>query len=150
MHDPRFFHPHGPYDPDDTYPHEHGDGDTVKGYLLLATACDGTLATTAQFTSVRVVCNNTLQIALGDSAGAVKVPHRSQFDAQAVKRQLGITVSSWDGFTARIQVTDEVAQLARDIAAGRVRATVVDIRRHLGCSQARAVALRRLLVESTH
>ncbi|MEA3116835.1 MAG: hypothetical protein QOI13_105 [Paraburkholderia sp.] len=29
------------------------------GYLLLATACDGTLATTAQFTSVRVVCNNT-------------------------------------------------------------------------------------------
>ncbi|WP_414616819.1 DUF932 domain-containing protein, partial [Stenotrophomonas muris] len=37
--------------------------DRVDGYLLLATACDGTLATTAQFTSVRVVCNNTLQIA---------------------------------------------------------------------------------------
>lgn len=34
--------------------------DQVNGYLLLATACDGTLATTAQFTSVRVVCNNTL------------------------------------------------------------------------------------------
>lgn len=33
--------------------------DTVNGYLLLATACDGSLATTAQFTSVRVVCNNT-------------------------------------------------------------------------------------------
>jgi hypothetical protein len=45
-------------------------------------------------------------------------------------------------------VTDEVVQLARDIAAGRLRATVVDIRRHLGCSQARAVALRRLIVES--
>ncbi len=30
--------------------------DQVNGYLLLATACDGTLATTAQFTSVRVVC----------------------------------------------------------------------------------------------
>src|SRR5687767_10746711 len=28
--------------------------DRVDGYLLLATACDGTLATTAQFTSVRV------------------------------------------------------------------------------------------------
>lgn len=39
--------------------------DEVNGYLLLATACDGTLATTAQFTSIRVVCNNTLQIALG-------------------------------------------------------------------------------------
>ena len=30
--------------------------DKVDGYLLLATACDGSLATTAQFTSVRVVC----------------------------------------------------------------------------------------------
>jgi phage/plasmid-like protein (TIGR03299 family) len=90
--------------------------DTVNGYLLLATACDGTLATTAQFTSIRVVCNNTLQIALGDSAGAVKVPHRSQFDAQAVKRQLGIATSSWDGFMARMKalterkVSDSVAE----------------------------------------
>ncbi|CAN0622769.1 conserved protein of unknown function [Burkholderia multivorans] len=77
--------------------------DTINGYLLLATACDGTLATTAQFTSVRVVCNNTLAIALNDGSGAVKVPHRSQFDAQAVKRQLGIAISSWDGFMARMK-----------------------------------------------
>jgi phage/plasmid-like protein (TIGR03299 family) len=81
--------------------------DTVNGYLLLSTSCDGSLATTAQFTSVRVVCNNTLQIALGDSAGAVKVPHRSQFDAQAVKRQLGIAISSWDGFIARMKALSE-------------------------------------------
>jgi phage/plasmid-like protein (TIGR03299 family) len=77
--------------------------DKVDGYLLLATACDGTLATTAQFTSVRVVCNNTLAIALGDSRSAIKVPHRSQFNPEAVKRQLGITVSSWDGFVARMK-----------------------------------------------
>ena len=77
--------------------------DRVDGYLLLATACDGTLATTAQFTSVRVVCNNTLSIALGDNRGAIKVPHRSQFDPNMVKRQLGITVSSWDGFVARMK-----------------------------------------------
>ncbi|CAJ3502375.1 phage/plasmid-like TIGR03299 family protein [Burkholderia pseudomallei] len=81
--------------------------DTVNGYVLLATACDGTLATTAQHTSVRVVCNNTLQIALGDSAGAVKVGHRSQFDAQAVKRQLGIAVSSWDAFMVRMKALSE-------------------------------------------
>ncbi|NTZ82549.1 DUF932 domain-containing protein [Burkholderia metallica] len=82
--------------------------DEVNGYILLATACDGSLATTAQFTSVRVVCHNTLQIALGDSSGAaVKVPHRSQFDAQAVKRQLGIAVSSWDAFMARTKALSE-------------------------------------------
>src|SRR3970282_1885009 len=28
---------------------------------------------------------------------------RSQFDASVVKRQLGITVSSWDGFVARMK-----------------------------------------------
>jgi phage/plasmid-like protein (TIGR03299 family) len=77
--------------------------DRVDGYLLLATACDGTLATTAQFTSVRVVCNNTLQIALGSASSAIKVPHRSHFDAEAVKRQLGITVASWDSFVARMR-----------------------------------------------
>ncbi|MGG1945942.1 DUF932 domain-containing protein [Trinickia sp. NRRL B-1857] len=81
--------------------------DQVKGYLLLATACDGTLATTAQHTSIRVVCNNTLQIALGDSAGAIKVQHRSQFDAQAVKRQLGIAISSWDAFMVRMKALSE-------------------------------------------
>jgi phage/plasmid-like protein (TIGR03299 family) len=90
--------------------------DEVKGYLLLATACDGTLATTAQFTSIRVVCSNTLAIALRDSDGAVKVGHRSQFDPQAVKRQLGITVSAWDGFMVRMKalaerkVTDAAAE----------------------------------------
>jgi phage/plasmid-like protein (TIGR03299 family) len=81
--------------------------DKVDGYLLLATACDGTLATTAQFTSVRVVCNNTLQIALGDASGAIKVSHRSQFDPDVVKRQLGITVSAWDGFVARMKALCE-------------------------------------------
>lgn len=81
--------------------------DRVDGYLLLATACDGTLATTAQFTSVRVVCNNTLAIALGESRSAIKVSHRSHFDAEAVKRQLGIAVSSWDGFVARMKALVE-------------------------------------------
>ena len=38
--------------------------DQVNGYLLLATSCDGTLATSATPTTVRVVCNNTLTISL--------------------------------------------------------------------------------------
>jgi hypothetical protein len=42
----------------------------------------------------------------------------------------------------------ELTRLAQDIAAGRVRATVADIRRHLGCSQARAASLRRQISES--
>lgn len=81
--------------------------DTVNGYLLLATACDGTLATTAQFTSIRVVCNNTLAIALADGTTAVKVPHSTSFDPQVVKQQLGVSVSSWDAFIYRMKVLSE-------------------------------------------
>ncbi len=81
--------------------------DVTNGYVLLATACDGTLATTAQFTSIRVVCNNTLAVALAGGAGAVKVPHSTSFDAQAVKKQLGISVSSWDEFTYRMKMLSE-------------------------------------------
>ncbi|WHR57424.1 DUF932 domain-containing protein [Acinetobacter haemolyticus] len=76
--------------------------DVSNGYILLATACDGTLATTAQFTSIRVVCNNTLAIALkaqnagSNNTGVVKVPHSTRFDADKVKQQLGVSVRAWD------------------------------------------------------
>ena len=80
--------------------------DRIKGYLLLATSCDGTLATTAQFTSVRVVCNNTLQVAVAHPGGAVKVPHSTQFDPALVKQSLGIGLSAWDSFM------DDVHRLA--------------------------------------
>lgn len=81
--------------------------DVTNAYVLLATACDGTLATTAQFTAIRVVCNNTLAVAIDDSRGAVKVPHSTTFDADAVKRQLGISVSNWDTFMYRMKVLSE-------------------------------------------
>lgn len=83
------------------------DNDVSNAYVLLATACDGTLATTAQFTAIRVVCNNTLAVALDDNTGAVKVPHSTTFDAQTVKQQLGISVSSWDNFMYRMKLLSE-------------------------------------------
>ncbi len=78
-------------------------GDKVGAYLLLATSCDGTLCTTAQFTSIRVVCNNTLQMAVGDTSGAVKVPHSRKFDPQLVKQELGIGLSSWERFVGNMK-----------------------------------------------
>jgi phage/plasmid-like protein (TIGR03299 family) len=81
--------------------------DEVNDYLLLATSCDGTLATMATPTTVRVVCNNTLQIAVDGTSQAVKVPHRSEFDPRAVKRQLGISVSQWNDFMYRMKALAE-------------------------------------------
>lgn len=81
--------------------------DQVNGYLLLATSCDGTLATTATPTTVRVVCNNTLTISLNGATRAIKVPHNTRFDPQAVKKQLGIAVSQWDEFMYRMRALAE-------------------------------------------
>ena len=81
--------------------------DVVNGYLLLATSCDGSLATVAMPTTVRVVCNNTLSIAVNNSENAVKVSHRSVFDADAVKQRLGVAVSHWDQFMYEMKVLSE-------------------------------------------
>lgn len=99
-----------------------GQSSTLKGndvtnaYVLLATACDGTLATTAQFTSIRVVCNNTLAVALAGSTGAVKVPHNTSFDPQSVKRQLGISVATWDSFMYRMKGLSERKVMTHEAA----------------------------------
>lgn len=75
------------------------DGDKVRPYLLLATSYDGSMATTAQFTSIRVVCNNTLTAAVGDrDEPRVRISHMAKFDATTVRQQLSIAVSSWEKF----------------------------------------------------
>ncbi|MGQ3053663.1 MAG: DUF932 domain-containing protein [Roseateles sp.] len=81
--------------------------DTVHSYVLLASGCDGSLATTATHTSTRVVCANTLAIALNGATNAIKVPHRTSFDAMAVKKQLGIAVSQWDTFMQNMKLLAE-------------------------------------------
>jgi phage/plasmid-like protein (TIGR03299 family) len=74
------------------------EGDTVKPYLLLGTSYDGTMATVAKFTTVRVVCNNTITAALGDNSASVRVLHSERFDADAVRLELGIVANNWERF----------------------------------------------------
>lgn len=81
--------------------------DLVNGYLLLATSCDGSLSTVATPTTVRVVCNNTLAIAVDGAVGSIKVPHSTEFNAQSVKQQLGISVSQWGEFMYRMKTLSE-------------------------------------------
>lgn len=73
--------------------------DLVKGRLMLATACDGTMRTVVKNVAERVVCANTLAIAMGErGAPEIQVSHRSRFDADAVKKQLGVAVDSFHRF----------------------------------------------------
>jgi phage/plasmid-like protein (TIGR03299 family) len=84
--------------------------DSLGAYILLATSCDKTLATTAAFTSVRVVCQNTLSFAIKDmkhgSRMQVKVPHSLHFDPERVKQQLGLVDQAW------VRFIDEVGKMA--------------------------------------
>ena len=83
--------------------------DQIKGYLLLGSACDGSMATTAMFTSIRVVCNNTLGFAMeeaetGKAKSVVRINHRTTFDDAKVKAQLGLAANSWDSFIYSVGV----------------------------------------------
>jgi phage/plasmid-like protein (TIGR03299 family) len=94
-------------------------GDKVKGFLLLVTACDGSLHTTASVVATRVVCNNTLQAALGEKGKrTVKVSHRSHFDANAVKDELGVARGAFANFiaTAR-ELSEQPLSLAQALVA---------------------------------
>jgi len=75
------------------------------------------MATAVHLTSVRVVCNNTLRMSIGAGGqnAQIRVPHSANFDADAVKQQMGIVEGSWDMF---LQNVDKLAatKLDRDYA----------------------------------
>lgn len=74
-------------------------GDEVRGQLVLMTGVDGTLATSAKFVSTRVVCNNTLRLAIGEKGGReARRTHRQTFDAREVKIDLGLLNGAWDKY----------------------------------------------------
>ncbi len=81
--------------------------DRLAAYLLLATSCDKTLATTVAFTSIRVVCQNTLSFAANDVKSNkrlhLKVPHNLRFDAEQIKKSLGLINPAWAGFIEQVR-----------------------------------------------
>lgn len=91
--------------------HAKVKGNEFGGYLLLATACDGSMATVAQFTSVEVVCNNTLRLAVHGVDGKTKprlsIPHSAKFDADKVKAELGLSHSSWIHYIEEVRLLAE-------------------------------------------
>jgi phage/plasmid-like protein (TIGR03299 family) len=85
--------------------------DKHQMYVLLATSFDGSLATIAQGTSVRVVCANTLAMAMRSVKGqAVRVKHNTAFDAKAIQKELGMVdfEGSWDDFIQTMRALQQV------------------------------------------
>lgn len=80
-------------------------GDPHVCYVLLTTSFDGSLATTAQATMIRVVCNNTLTASIyAGKKSCVKVSHSVDFSKASVKKdclkRLELVVASFDQYKA--------------------------------------------------
>jgi len=91
--------------------------DTLAQYLLLTSSADGSSATEARETCIRAVCNNTVSAALSmKTKHAIKVSHRSTFDAAQVKRELAETKGHFAAFVeaartlSRVSVTNKQAE----------------------------------------
>jgi phage/plasmid-like protein (TIGR03299 family) len=89
--------------------------DKVCPYVLVATSFDGSMGTIGQWTAKRVVCNNTFRLALAEHGKRICLPHRSQWDADYIKSELGLVSQAFDQFLveakrfAEIEVKPDVA-----------------------------------------
>ena len=80
-------------------------GDEVRGYLLLALPHEQGKAIVAKFTSIRVVCMNTLMAALRGGADGFRMSHRMIFDAsmqENAKVTLGVAREQLDEHKADV------------------------------------------------
>ncbi len=103
--------------------------DKVGGYLALWSSADGSLKTTAKVVATRIVCNNTLAVARGESsANVVRVPHSTKFDASKVKETLGVAAKSFREFMADMETLADTAmgdRAAHDFVAELVKDVIM-------------------------
>ena len=123
-------------------------GDEVRGQLVLMTGVDGTLATSAKFVSTRVVCNNTLRLAIGEKGGREsRRTHRQTFDAREVKIDLGLLDGAWDKYIQDMKGLTKV-KMNDDAAADffkRLVAKPSDVKFDNGMSRATIGAVDELM-----
>ncbi len=82
-------------------------GDKHIARLLMTTAFDATAASINKMVATRVVCNNTLDVALGEAGCEVRTTHRSKFDAAKVTKELASLAQGVERYKA---VGDALAQ----------------------------------------
>jgi phage/plasmid-like protein (TIGR03299 family) len=99
--------------------------DKIGGYLLISTSADGSLSTEVRRTTIRTVCQNTLNMALKDAPAAVRITHRSEFDIKKVQAFMGFNQDAWSQFRANIEklankqlLVDEAEALTLAIIGG--------------------------------
>lgn len=95
-----------------------GNDDMTEKYLFLTTSHDGFGSITAAFTPVRIVCNNTLNAALKNCTGSIKIRHTANSKDRLAEahRVMGISNKLSDELEgmfnqwARVRITDQQVQ----------------------------------------
>lgn len=97
-----------------------GSEDVVKPYVLLVNSHTGNRALRMIPTTVRVVCNNTLNLALGEagSGEGLSITHHPNLDQRVAeaRAKLGIIVARFDDFDAELH-----AMIAEELNVARAR-----------------------------
>ena len=75
-------------------------GDRHKRHLLMSTTFDSTSATVLQGSETRVVCENTIRVAMGEKAPVVRVRHSTRFNADRARKELASIASGFDAYKA--------------------------------------------------
>lgn len=91
--------------------------DLIKPYLLLATTCDGSMSTVSDFTTICVVCNNTLTAAVGTNGekAGIRIPHSRKFDPNEVKRELGLLDDQFETFAQDVDTLADKKMKRNDV-----------------------------------
>lgn len=108
-------------------------GDQIENYLLLTSGHDGKSAIQVGFTPIRVVCNNTLNAALGKLKNKVSISHfpSAKEKLKAASQIMGLSSKYTDGINdifnrmAKVKITDfklrqyieEVMKTRREVIA---------------------------------
>lgn len=92
-------------------------GDRVNGYLLIASPHQQGKSLVIKFTTIRVVCNNTLTLALGAAGNTWRMNHRRTFDTitQAeAKDALGIAREQLGEFETNARTLSKIKMTRAD------------------------------------
>ncbi len=82
-----------------------GANDKTKLYLIVFTSHDGSVAVQAAITPVRVVCQNTLNLAMRNAKQSFKIRHTQTAEGkiQVARETLGLTLGYFDEFEKQAQ-----------------------------------------------
>jgi phage/plasmid-like protein (TIGR03299 family) len=90
---------------DDIVLDPNGAADTIKTYLLISTSHDGSSAVQVLTTPVRVVCSNTLNMALHGAKNSIKFRHTQSIEGKVLhaRQSLGLARIYFDAFEKEAQ-----------------------------------------------